>query len=609
LVFIALYTAVLKLNHKKDNLTVKVFEICFKLNLWYLSIQENTNSSNKESNKSHTYTSNFMERNFKTYFYAFLLGIILSGYGSVFAFSENIYLKDSLKTPDNWFLLDPVDDGIMGTGAEKAYEKLLKGKSPKAMIVVAVIDSGIDITHEDLQGKIWTNEGEIAGNGIDDDKNGYIDDVHGWNFIGGKDGSHVDNDSHELTREFIRLKAIYGDIDKEDVKRKNKDEFAYWEKINENFEETKKEAESNYNMYNNMREGFSNMAELVKEDFDVSDFSEEDLAEFLSDDEEITAAVDMLKQMFGMIRLEDASINTILAELDKAVKHFEVQAKYAYNIDFDPRYIVGDDPENYKEKYYGNNDPTGPDPSHGTHVAGIIAANRENHLGIEGIADHVLIMPIRAVPNGDERDKDIANSIRYAVDNGAKVINMSFGKSYSPGKKYVDKAVKYAERKGVLLIHAAGNSSKEVTPENNFPNRWFAKRGTSDAWIEVGASGPREDEHLVATFSNFSKEGVDLFAPGVDIYSTIPGSEYENNSGTSMAAPTVSGVAALLLAYYPELKPEEVKTILKNSVYKVGGDKVRLPGQEELVSFGDLSQTGGVVNAYQAIQMAERLAK
>jgi subtilisin family serine protease len=310
-----------------------------------------------------------------------------------------------------------------------------------------------------------------------------------------------------------------------------------------------------------------------------------------------------------MIRLEDASINTILAELEKAVEHFEVQAKYAYNVDFDPRSIVGDDPDDYKEKFYGNNDPTGPDPSHGTHVAGIIAANRNNQLGIDGIADHVLIMPIRAVPNGDERDKDIANSIRYAVDNGADIINMSFGKSYSPGKKYVDKAVKYAERKGVLLIHAAGNSSKEITPENNFPNRYFEKRGSSDAWIEVGASGSIEDENLAASFSNFSKEGVDLFAPGVDIYSTIPGSLYENNSGTSMASPTVAGVAALLLAYYPDLKPEEVKTILKSSVYNMSDDKVILPGQEEMVSFGELSQTGGVVNAFQAIQMAETMAK
>jgi subtilisin family serine protease len=550
-----------------------------------------------------------MKINFKIYFYAILLGFFLCGQGAVFAIAGDFYPKDSLKTPENWFLLDPVDDQLIGTGANKAYEKLLQGKSPKKTVIVAVIDSGIDLDHEDLEGKIWNNNDEVAGNGIDDDKNGYIDDVRGWNFIGGKDGSHVDEDSHELTREYVRLKAKYGDIEKADIKKRDLEEFAYWQRIDENFQESKKEAETNFNMYSNMMEGFSNMADLVKEEFNVSDFDEEELAGFTSDKEKITAAMDMLKQMFGMIRLEGASINTILGELENAVEHFEVQAEYAYNEDFDPRSIVGDDPENYKEKYYGNNDPTGPDPSHGTHVAGIIAANRNNHLGMEGIADHVLIMAIRAVPNGDERDKDIANSIRYAVDNGADIINMSFGKSYSPGKKYVDKAVKYAERKGVLLIHAAGNSSKEITPDNNFPNKYFAKRGSSDAWIEVGASGSKEDENLAASFSNFSKEGVDLFAPGVDIYSTIPGSLYENNSGTSMASPTVAGVAALLLAYYPELKPEEVRTILKSSVYNMSNDKVILPGQEELVNFGDLSQTGGVVNAFQAIQMAETMAK
>lgn len=550
-----------------------------------------------------------MKINFKIYFYAILLGFFLCGQGAVFAIAGDNYPKDSLKTPDNWFLLDPVDDQIIGTSANKAYEKLLQGKSPKEKVIVAVIDSGIDLDHEDLQGKIWNNNDEVAGNGIDDDKNGYIDDVHGWNFIGGKDGSHVNEDSHELTREYVRLKAKYGNLEKEDIKRKDLEEFAYWQRIDENFEESKKEAETNFNMYSNMTEGFSNMADLVKDEFDVTDFDEKELAGFNSDKEKISAAIDMLKQMFGMIRLEGASINTIIAELEGAIEHFEVQAKYAYNVDFDPRSIVGDDPDDYKEKYYGNNDPTGPDPSHGTHVAGIIAADRNNHLGMEGIADHVLIMAIRAVPNGDERDKDIANSIRYAVDNGADIINMSFGKSYSPGKKYVDKAVKYAERKGVLLIHAAGNSSKENTPDNNFPNRYFAKRGSSDTWIEVGASGAKEDENLAASFSNFSKEGVDLFAPGVDIYSTIPGSLYENNSGTSMASPVVAGVAALLLSYYPELKPEEVRTILKSSAYNMSNDKVNLPGQEELVSFGDLSQTGGVVNAFQAIQMAETMSK
>ncbi|SHM72093.1 Subtilase family protein [Cyclobacterium lianum] len=545
-----------------------------------------------------------MRIQFKFYFWAFLLSLSLIIGGPSYGF---IIERDSIKTPDNWFLLDPLEDGFMGTGAEKAYEQILKNKTPKQTVIVAVIDSGIDLDHEDLQGKIWVNEGEIPGNGIDDDDNGYVDDVNGWNFIGGPDGSHVEADSHELTREYIRLKAKYGETVKEDVKRRNREEYAYWQRIKANFEESKKEAEMNYNMYSNMREGFSGMADLLKEEFEVKNFKKDDLGNFESTNEKVGSAVDMMSQLFSMVNMQDPSINEVLDMLDDAVEHFEVQAKYAYNTEFDPRHIVGDDPDDYKEKYYGNNDPTGPDPAHGTHVAGIIAANRGNDLGVDGIAEHVAIMPIRAVPNGDERDKDIANAIRYAVDNGAHIINMSFGKSYSPGKRQVDKAVKYAERKGVLLIHAAGNSGKEINPDNNFPNRWYAKRGESESWLEVGASSAVEGENLPADFSNFSKERVDLFAPGVDIYSTVPGSEYKTNSGTSMAAPAVSGVAALLMAYYPDLKAKEVRSILKHSVYVPAIETVNLPGGDKTTRFDALSGTGGLVNAFQAVQMAETM--
>ncbi|MDN3689937.1 S8 family peptidase [Cyclobacterium jeungdonense] len=550
-----------------------------------------------------------MRINLSNSFWTLLTGIC---FGIIFTSSGGPQLtsdKDSLKTPENWFLLDPIEDGYLGTGATKAHEQLLQKKSAKRTVVVAVIDSGIDILHEDLKDKIWTNPGEIPENGIDDDGNGYVDDVHGWNFIGGADGSHVDEDSHELTREYIRLKAIYEDMAAEDVKRRNREEYAYWQRVSENFEESKKEAQMNYNMYSNMLDGFTKMAELVKEEFEVADFKLTDLKEMESEEEEVKNALDMLSQLFSMVNLQDPGVNEILDVLGGAVEHFEVQANYAYNTDFNPRDIVGDDPKDYKEKYYGNNDPTGPDPTHGTHVAGIIAAKRGNDLGIDGIAEHVLIMPVRAVPNGDERDKDVANAIRYAVDNGAHIINMSFGKSYSPGKRYVDKAVKYARRKGVLLIHAAGNSSKEVNPDNNFPNRYYDRRGESDSWLEVGASSAIDTENLPAQFSNFSKKAVDLFAPGVDIYSTVPGSEYDTNSGTSMAAPTVAGVAAMIWAYFPDLKPKEMRQVLINSVYKPTTESVQLPGKDEMVGFDSLSYTGGVVNAYEALKLAASLSK
>jgi subtilisin family serine protease len=504
--------------------------------------------------------------------------------------------------------MDPSEDGVMGTGAQKAHE-LVRNKSPKKTVVVAVIDSGVDLDHEDLKGKIWINKGEVPGNGIDDDKNGYVDDVHGWNFIGGKDGSHVAEDSHELTREYLRLKAKFDGMDQSGIKKRQREEYAYWLKIQENFTSTQKEAEENFVFFQNLQDGFTRAAEIVKEALEVEDFDASDLDRVTSEEPAVASAKSMLGQIFGNMRQEGMTINDILSEIAKGVEYYETQVKYAYNPEFNPRSIIGDNPEDYKDKDYGNNDPTGPDANHGTHVSGIIAADRNNDLGIKGIAEHVLIMAIRAVPNGDERDKDIANAIYYAVDNGADIINMSFGKSYSPGKKAVDKAVKYAEKKGVVLIHAAGNSSKETSSSNNFPNRYFTKKGEASNWIEVGASGWQSDQTLAAEFSNFSQTGVDLFAPGVDIYSTTPGSTYENNSGTSMAAPTVAGVAALVLAYYPELKASQVKEILKASVYDRADQEVVKPGSEDLVRFSQLSSTGGVVNAYKALQLAETMSK
>jgi len=514
---------------------------------------------------------------------------------------------DSIIPPKDWINLDPVDDGVMGTGSDKAYELLLKGKSPKKTVVVAVIDSGVDIEHEDLQGKIWTNVKEIPGNGVDDDRNGYVDDVHGWNFIGGADGSNIEADSYELTREYVRLQSKFENADPNRIKRRDQNDYALWLTVKEDFEDKKKEAEMNYQFTSQLQENLTGLAEVLKEAVGKDDVAPEDLNTLDTEDPMIAQGVAMAAQLFANIGGDAPTLNTILDELARAVDHYKNQVDYAYNPEFDPRDLVGDDEDNYKERRYGNNDVTGPDASHGTHVAGIIAADRNNTLGMRGIAEHVLIMPVRAVPDGDERDKDVANSIYYAVDNGADIINMSFGKGYSPGKKYVDKAVKYAQRKGVLLIHAAGNSGEEVTPENNFPNRWIGRRGKSASnWIAVGASSWEKGENLPGSFSNYSQEAVDFFAPGVDVYSTLPDDEYDENSGTSMAAPAATGVAALLMAYYPNLKPAEVVEILLQSVYELRDQMVSKPGEEEQVPFGTLSVTGGLVNAYKAIQLAEQ---
>jgi len=227
---------------------------------------------------------------------------------------------------------------------------------------------------------------------------------------------------------------------------------------------------------------------------------------------------------------------------------------------------------------------------------------------MKGVADNVRIMMVRAVPDGDEHDKDIANAIRYAVDNGAKVISMSFGKSFSPQKSWVDDAVKYAASKDVLLVHAAGNDAKNIDSTENYPNPvYLDKSGVAGNFITVGASGDSTNGGFTASFSNYGKNSVDVFAPGVNIYSTLPGGDkYGNYSGTSMATPVVAGVAALIREYYPSLTAEQVKYAIDNSV-SPQTEKVKLPGTDEMVNLSDISKTGGELNAYNALKLDSTL--
>ncbi|WPP51292.1 S8 family peptidase [Catalinimonas niigatensis] len=503
--------------------------------------------------------------------------------------------KDSLDAaPTNWFNLDAENYYVQGVSTEKAYD-FLKGRNSKK-VIVAVIDSGVDIEHEDLQGKVWVNTDEIPGNGKDDDGNGYVDDVNGWNFIGGTDGSNVDHDTYEVTREYVKLKKKYEGVSLEDIPKK---ERAYYEEIMTSYEQKRAEMEQQYSGFKFFAESYNRSSKLLEAYLDVEEVTMDALQEINSEDEIVQTSISIMEYALSMGFSKE--------QFEEYEEHYSSALEYGYNPEFDPRHIVGDNYEDVSEKYYGNNDVNGPDSNHGTHVAGIIAANRGNQLGMEGIAENVEIMAIRAVPNGDERDKDIANAIYYAVDNGAKVINMSFGKSYSPEKEAVDKAVKYAESKGVLLVHAAGNSSDDIDQVSNFPTRQYeSSKKVATNWIEVGASSWKGEENFVAEFSNYGKKSVDVFAPGVDLYSTTPNQKYQSNSGTSMASPVTAGIAALVMSYYPDLKAEQIKQIILDSTVKFEKLKVNRPGEEgKLVNFESLSTTGGVVNAYEAVKLAE----
>ncbi|MBS1542711.1 MAG: S8 family serine peptidase, partial [Bacteroidetes bacterium] len=374
--------------------------------------------------------------------------------------------------PPDWYMQDPENDHYQGISVERAYQTLLKDR-PSRTIIVAVIDSGVDIDHEDLKNSIWTNEDEIPGNGIDDDKNGYIDDVHGWNFIGGKEGN-VNEDTYELTREYVRLKSKFKDTPEGKVEKKQKKDYELYKTIRDKYEKRKAKevaqfeaVKKQYTMYQamevNLKESLDTLKTVLKKDKITS----EDLAGLQTNDPDLLFAKGLVTRLMKTTGQSDP--DSLMNELDATVQYFKkgydyyaVIVEYGYNENFDSRKIVGDDPANLKERHYGNNDVAGPDSDHGTHVAGIIAADRKNEIGIKGIADNVKIMSVRTVPNGDERDKDVANAIRYAVDNGAHIINMSFGKSWSPQKEVVDEAVTYAEKKGVLLVHAAGNDNQDI---------------------------------------------------------------------------------------------------------------------------------------------------
>jgi len=517
------------------------------------------------------------------------------------SFSQSTENSDK-KAPNGWHQLDKTETGFNGISLNKAYDFLKAKKIKSKKVLVAVIDSGIDTLHEDLKPVLWTNPKEIPGNGIDDDKNGYVDDVHGWNFIGGKDGKNVKEDSDEGSRVYHKLKQKWDGITITESNLSPADLKSYqtYVRAKEKVVGEINEAEIGYlkTLYPKFLAGDSVLRkEIGKEEYNGND---------LKDNNTTNADAKMTKNLILSISKSNDSyditnqqlIDEIGGQLRKA--DAAVKAPPTYRKD-----IVKDNEQDFNDKSYGNNDIMASTPFHGTHCSGIIGAVR-NNTGVDGIADNVSIMMLRAVPDGDEHDKDIALAIRYAVDNGAKIISMSFGKDFSPEKYWVDEAFQYAEKKGVLLVHAAGNDAKNIDTAYNFPNPVFEKTpGRAKNVITVGASGDEKTGGLTASFSNFGKNEVDVFAPGVNIYSTIPGGNtYGNASGTSMACPVVAGISALLLEYYPTLTAIQLKSIIEKSAV-VCTEEVKKPGTDEKVKLSELSRTGAFANAFEAVKMAD----
>ncbi len=533
----------------------------------------------------------------------FLLSISVAMFIGVTSFAQQATTAVKPTTEQKAWQHESFEDkGVYGVNTKKAIKFLESKKRKPSEIVVGVLDSGVEITHPDLKDNIWTNKKEVAGNGKDDDKNGYVDDVHGWNFIGGKDGKNVDGDTLELTRLYVKYKDLF-ETSKDAASNKTKyaKEFEDFQKIKPEFENKLAEAKQYSAQFGEIKKSFQKPIDALIKEWGDKPLNSDNMLAFKPKSPDTGFAM----QIFGMVPKEawegksmKEFATKFMDEINEGEKHYSDQVNFNLNTQLNPRTIVGDNYADKTERIYGNSDVDGPDALHGTHVSGIIAAKTNNGIGMDGVAGegYVKIMSVRTVPNGDERDKDVANAIRYAADNGAKILNMSFGKPYSPEVQIVRDAFKYAEKKGLLLIKAAGNDNQDVDTNDNFPTI-FNEKGEAlvKNVITVGANTIDKD-NLKASFSNYGKKSVDVFAPGAEIHSTVPNKdgEYKDLDGTSMASPVVAGVAALVWSHYPKLTAIDIKQIIMESVNKNA-------------SLADLSVTGGVVDAYKAVQLAEKM--
>lgn len=505
----------------------------------------------------------------------------------------------------HWSAMDLVTDTVPGMSVDKAYNEIIKNRKGET-VIVGVIDSGVDIDHEDLKNVIWTNPNEIAGNGKDDDNNGYIDDIHGWNFLGDITGENL-----EFVRYVRKLGPKYEGKSEASISAADRKEFEIYQKAKAEYEKELADNTAGKTRYEQILSQLKPAHAAMTEKLGKADYTQEDLAGIDNPSPQEQQQIAMLNQMLNFA----PTVPEVIKELEGGVKYFSGRMETHFNTTKDFRGVLGDNPDDITDVHYGNNDVDGPDPTkenvkHGTHVAGIIAAQRNNGVGMDGVANNVKIMAVRAVPDGDEYDKDIALAIRYAVDNGAKVLNTSFGKYYSPHSDWVYDAIKYAASKDVLIVNAAGNDGLDLDTVAIYPNDQIDNGSEmGDSFLTVGALNYDYGTNLVASFSNYGKTNVDVFAPGVKIWSTTPLSTYEFLQGTSMASPAVAGVAAMIRSYYPKLKAGQVKQILMDSGLATNTQVVLSGDKSNTDSFANISKSGKMVNMYNALIMADKMSR
>ena len=516
--------------------------------------------------------------------------------------SAQVMPRPEPEPPRHWQLMDLKDDGYFGISLKPAY-LFVKGKKSKT-VLIATIDSGVDTLQKDLKSILWINPKEIPGNGIDDDHNGYVDDIHGWNFLGGAGGKADFNETTEEVREYNKLKGKYAALT--EATATDKRAFAYWQRVKTIYDTTINKSQTETAQLQPIMNALMATSGYIKKSLNIGagdTFKEADLVRIKTTNDTLSQS----KYVWATIFSQEGG-NKTNAAIIKDLSEYLEKLNNNLSPDLEARKrIVGDNVDSMDHKPYGNNLLKFADASHGTGVAGLIGAVRGNNYGINGVADNVRIMALKTVPNGDEYDKDVANAIHYAVDNGAKVINMSFGKKISPHKEWVDEAFKYAAAKDVLLVLAAGNDNDDMDKDPDYPNDLFLDGSTTDAdnLINVGASGSRLNDHLAGDFSNYGKKMVDVFAPGVKVTTIDTDAEFNTEDGTSFSAPITSGIAALVLEYYPTLSAKQLKQVILASATPLTGTMVYKPGSKtEKVDFTTLCKTGGIVNAYKALLIA-----